>query len=119
MPLVPTILTPGADGGLVVHVTAKQWWWRMEYETPAGRIETANELGMIGRQISRSPKIMRGIAMAILRGDDEAARRLTGAKTARIVATQGLTQGLGLFQPLERVGVSVPSMGLAQERNTP
>jgi cytochrome c oxidase subunit 2 len=44
MPLVPTILTPGTDAGLVVHVTAKQWWWRMEYETPAGRIETANDL---------------------------------------------------------------------------
>ncbi|RYE59090.1 MAG: cytochrome c oxidase subunit II [Hyphomicrobiales bacterium] len=29
---------------LRVHVMAEQFWWRMGYDTPAGRIETANEL---------------------------------------------------------------------------
>jgi cytochrome c oxidase subunit 2 len=32
------------EGALVIQVTAKQWWWRFEYVTPAGRVETANEL---------------------------------------------------------------------------
>lgn len=29
---------------LRVHVTAEQYWWRLAYEQPGGRIETANEL---------------------------------------------------------------------------
>jgi cytochrome c oxidase subunit 2 len=44
MPLVPTVLMAGADGGLSIHVTAKQWWWRVQYRTPSGFVETANEL---------------------------------------------------------------------------
>ena len=44
MPLVPTVLRTGSEGGLVIQVTAKQWWWRFEYSTPSGFIETANEL---------------------------------------------------------------------------
>ncbi len=44
MPLLPTVLTAGADGGLSIHVTAKQWWWRVQYQTPDGLVETANEL---------------------------------------------------------------------------
>lgn len=34
-----------ADDGMRVHVTAEQWWWRVEYELPGGeRIVSANEL---------------------------------------------------------------------------
>ena len=43
MPLVPTVLAI-PDDGAAVRVTAKQWWWRFEYLTPAGPVETANEL---------------------------------------------------------------------------
>ena len=72
MPLVPTILTPGTDGGLVVHVTAKQWWWRMEYETPAGRIETANELRLpVGERVElrlASPDVIHSFWVPALAG---------------------------------------------------
>jgi hypothetical protein len=35
----------GADAqGVRILVTGKQWWWRIVYETPGGRFETANEL---------------------------------------------------------------------------
>jgi cytochrome c oxidase subunit 2 len=44
MPILPTVLSAGAANGLSIHVTAKQWWWRVEYRTPTGAIETANEL---------------------------------------------------------------------------
>src|SRR5687768_6797726 len=44
MPLVPIVLTSPPEGGRLVHVTAKQWWWRIQYRTPAGLVETANEL---------------------------------------------------------------------------
>ncbi|ASP21303.1 cytochrome c oxidase subunit 2 [Antarctobacter heliothermus] len=34
-----------ADDGMRVHVTAEQWWWRVEYELPGDeRIVSANEL---------------------------------------------------------------------------
>ncbi|OAN76985.1 cytochrome B [Sulfitobacter sp. EhC04] len=34
-----------ADEGLRVHITAEQWWWRVEYELPdGGRVTSANEL---------------------------------------------------------------------------
>lgn len=34
-----------ADDGMRVHVTAEQWWWRVEYELPDGRrVISANEL---------------------------------------------------------------------------
>lgn len=44
MPLIPTVLTVGADRGMSIHITAKQWWWRVQYRTPDGFIETANEI---------------------------------------------------------------------------
>lgn len=43
MPLVPTVLAI-PEGAPSIRVTAKQWWWRFEYLTPAGSVETANEL---------------------------------------------------------------------------
>jgi cytochrome c oxidase subunit 2 len=43
IPLVPTILAL-PEGGPSIRVMAKQWWWRFEYLTPAGPVETANEL---------------------------------------------------------------------------
>jgi cytochrome c oxidase subunit II len=43
MPLVPDVLAI-PEKGVTVRVTAKQWWWRVEYLTPSGPVETANEL---------------------------------------------------------------------------
>jgi cytochrome c oxidase subunit II len=51
MPLVPTVLAI-PDEGLSIRVTAKQWWWRFEYLTAAGALETANELRLpVGERV--------------------------------------------------------------------
>ncbi|MEX3314955.1 cytochrome c oxidase subunit II [Sulfitobacter sp. PS-8MA] len=41
-----------AEAGLKVHITAEQWWWRVDYELPDGRrITSANELRLpVGRR---------------------------------------------------------------------
>ncbi|WP_114295576.1 c-type cytochrome [Pseudosulfitobacter sp. DSM 107133] len=41
-----------ADEGMRVHITAEQWWWRVEYERPDGTLVTsANELRLpVGRR---------------------------------------------------------------------
>jgi cytochrome c oxidase subunit 2 len=51
LPLVPSVLRLAPEGNLVIHVTGKQWWWRVQYVEGAegaggagGVIETANEL---------------------------------------------------------------------------
>src|SRR5688572_30156884 len=44
LPVLPAVLTPAADGALRIHVTGKQWWWRVQYMTEQGIVETANEL---------------------------------------------------------------------------
>jgi cytochrome c oxidase subunit 2 len=52
LPAIPAVLTLAPEGGLVIHVTGKQWWWRVQYETPNGLIETANELYLpVGRRV--------------------------------------------------------------------
>lgn len=42
LPLMGSQRSPG--DGLVVRVTAEQWWWRVVYETPSGDVVSANEL---------------------------------------------------------------------------
>src|SRR5688572_27956974 len=37
IPLVATVLAI-PEAGVTVRVTAKQWWWRVEYLTPSGPI---------------------------------------------------------------------------------
>jgi cytochrome c oxidase subunit 2 len=52
MPLVPTVLAIPSGGALTIDVTAKQWWWRVQYRTPAGVVETANELRLpVGERV--------------------------------------------------------------------
>lgn len=62
MPLVPAVLTGEAEGEGSIHVTAKQWWWRIQYRTPHGLIETANELRLpVGKRVElqlRSPDVI-------------------------------------------------------------
>ena len=37
---------------LVIRVTGHQWWWRLQYRTPGGWVETANELHLpVGRTV--------------------------------------------------------------------
>src|SRR5688572_15260851 len=52
MPIVPTVLLLPTQPELTIHVTAKQWWWRIEYRTAGVTIETANELRLpLGQRI--------------------------------------------------------------------
>jgi cytochrome c oxidase subunit II len=44
LPVLPAILASPPADALRIHVTGKQWWWRVEYVAPSGRIETANEI---------------------------------------------------------------------------
>jgi cytochrome c oxidase subunit II len=44
LPVLPEVLAPGDADALRIHVTGKQWWWRVQYMTPVGSVETANEI---------------------------------------------------------------------------
>ena len=72
MPLVPTVLSNGTDDDLVIHVSAKQWWWRIQYRTPAGLIETANELHLpVSRRVTirlTSPDVIHSFWVPSLAG---------------------------------------------------
>jgi cytochrome c oxidase subunit 2 len=72
MPLVPTVLTAGVDGGLRIQVTAKQWWWRVQYRTRDGLIETANELRLpLGERVElelTSPDVIHSFWVPSLAG---------------------------------------------------
>jgi cytochrome c oxidase subunit II len=71
MPLVPSVLSL-PEGGLSIRVTAKQWWWRFEYLTPSGPIETANELRLpVGERVAlelASPDVIHSFWVPSLAG---------------------------------------------------
>lgn len=54
MPVLSAVIEPAPEGALRIEVTAKQWWWRVQY-FPAGDslpIETANEIRLpVGQRI--------------------------------------------------------------------
>lgn len=51
MPIVPSVLVI-PKGARSIQITAKQWWWRVEYRTAAGAVETANELRLpVGERV--------------------------------------------------------------------
>jgi cytochrome c oxidase subunit 2 len=72
MPLVPTVLTAGPEGRLEIQVTAKQWWWRVQYRTRDGLIETANELRLpVGERVElelTSPDVIHSFWVPALAG---------------------------------------------------
>ena len=81
MPLLPTVLDVPADA-LTIRVTAKQWWWRFEYVTDAGVVETANELRLpVGQRVAlelASPDVIHSFWVPSLAGKmDMSPRRLT------------------------------------------
>jgi cytochrome c oxidase subunit II len=52
LPVLPALLTAAPAGSLRIHVTGKQWWWRVQYMTPGGVVETANELRLpVGERV--------------------------------------------------------------------
>jgi cytochrome c oxidase subunit 2 len=71
MPLVPTLLSVEADR-VGIHITAKQWWWRVQYSTPDGLVETANEIRLpvgerVGLQLA-SPDVIHSFWVPSLAG---------------------------------------------------
>lgn len=52
LPVLPDVLTLPPEGSLRIHVTGKQWWWRVQYMTREGVVETANELRLpVGERV--------------------------------------------------------------------
>jgi cytochrome c oxidase subunit 2 len=72
MPIVPTVLMLPPQQDLTIHVTAKQWWWRIEYRTAAATIETANELRLpLGQRVELqlvSPDVIHSFWVPALAG---------------------------------------------------
>ena len=72
MPIVPTVLMLPTQPELTIHVTAKQWWWRIEYRTAGVTIETANELRLpLGQRIElqlASPDVIHSFWVPALAG---------------------------------------------------
>jgi cytochrome c oxidase subunit 2 len=72
LPLLPRVLAPPTTGDVSIQVTAKQWWWRVEYMTPSGLIETANEVRLpVGQRIEvklASPDVIHSFWVPSLAG---------------------------------------------------
>jgi cytochrome c oxidase subunit 2 len=52
LPELPQVMSLPPGDALRIHVTGKQWWWRVQYATAGGLIETANELRLpVGRRV--------------------------------------------------------------------
>jgi cytochrome c oxidase subunit II len=72
LPLLPYVLAPPTTGDVSIQVTAKQWWWRVEYLTPTGQIETANEVRLpVGQRIDvklASPDVIHSFWVPSLAG---------------------------------------------------
>jgi hypothetical protein len=81
-------------------------------------LEVANELNMLGRMFVRSPTMSKRLVATVLGNQEEAARKITGLRTLRIVGTQALGAGLGAVVPgglpglaeqgLEALGMQFP-----------
>jgi cytochrome c oxidase subunit 2 len=52
LPVLPQVMALAPPDALRIHVTGKQWWWRVQYVTPDGFVETANELRLpVGQRV--------------------------------------------------------------------
>ncbi|MGH7344072.1 MAG: cytochrome c oxidase subunit II [Candidatus Rokuibacteriota bacterium] len=72
LPVLPEVLAPGDSGSMQIHVTGKQWWWHVRYATPAGTVDTANEIRLpLGRRIElqlTSPDVIHSFWVPSLAG---------------------------------------------------
>ena len=72
LPMLPEVMALPPEGAMRIHVTGKQWWWRIEYLTPAGPIETANELRLpVGQRVElqlTSPDVIHSFWVPSLAG---------------------------------------------------
>jgi cytochrome c oxidase subunit II len=52
LPVLPQVMALAPADALRIHVTGKQWWWRVQYADGNGFIETANELRLpVGQRV--------------------------------------------------------------------
>jgi cytochrome c oxidase subunit 2 len=52
LPVLPQVMALAPENALRIQVTGKQWWWRVEYMTPDGSVETANEIRLpVGQRV--------------------------------------------------------------------
>jgi cytochrome c oxidase subunit 2 len=52
LPMLPRVMALAPSDALKIHVTGKQWWWRVQYATADGFVETANELRLpVGQRV--------------------------------------------------------------------
>jgi cytochrome c oxidase subunit 2 len=72
LPLIPQVTALAPADALRIHVTGKQWWWRVEYVTPEGFVETANQLRLpMGRRVElqlSSPDVIHSFWVPSLAG---------------------------------------------------
>ena len=72
LPALPQVLAPGDDDSLRIHVTGKQWWWRVQYMTPGGTVESANEIHLpVGTRVDlllTSPDVIHSFWVPSLAG---------------------------------------------------
>jgi cytochrome c oxidase subunit 2 len=72
LPMIPEVLASPSPDALRIHVTGKQWWWRVEYMTAQGRVETANEIRLpIGERVElqlTSPDVIHSFWVPSLAG---------------------------------------------------
>jgi hypothetical protein len=92
-------------------------------------LEVANELNMLGRMFVRSPAMSKRLVATVLGNQEEAARKLTGLRTLRILGTQALGGGISAAIPgglpgvaeqgLEALGLQLPWRGREVRRSRP
>lgn len=73
LPLLPQVMALAPADALRIHVTGKQWWWRIHYATPDGSfVETANELRLpVGTRVElqlTSPDVIHSFWVPSLAG---------------------------------------------------
>ena len=52
LPVLPQVMALAPENATRIHVTGKQWWWRVQYVTADGFVETANELRLpVGQRV--------------------------------------------------------------------
>jgi cytochrome c oxidase subunit 2 len=72
LPMLPDALEPGDPGSLLIRVIGKQWWWRVEYVTPSGTVEAANEIRLpVGTRVElqlTSPDVIHSFWVPSLAG---------------------------------------------------
>ena len=72
LPMLPQVMALAPADAPRIRVVGKQWWWRVQYPTPAGLVETANELKLpLGQRVElelSSPDVIHSFWIPSLAG---------------------------------------------------